>query len=62
MKAPCKDCADRTMLCHGICPKYAAYVAENNRAKAARASDPHRLVYDYQFAQANKIRAATVRR
>lgn len=62
MKAPCRDCADRNAFCHGSCQKYADYVAEYNRVKAAKYSDPNRIIYDYKYAQTCKIRAATVRR
>lgn len=30
MKAPCKDCPDREVGCHGKCEKYARYKAERN--------------------------------
>ena len=62
MKVPCKNCPDRTPLCHGICPQYKAYVAENNRVRKARASDPYRLATGYEIMQIHKFFAATARR
>lgn len=35
MKAPCKDCPDRQVGCHGSCEKYAAFQADNMRRAAA---------------------------
>ena len=31
MKCPCKDCADRKLLCHGSCEKYKAWKEESER-------------------------------
>lgn len=28
IKAPCKDCAERSIECHGTCRKYKAFKAE----------------------------------
>lgn len=62
MKVPCRDCADRTAFCHGGCQKYADYVTEYNRTKAARKSDPYRLVTGYEIARMQKFRTVTARR
>ena len=32
--APCKDCADRTVGCHGKCEKYLAYRSELDAVRA----------------------------
>lgn len=31
--APCKNCSDRTIGCHGICKDYAEWCAEQKRIK-----------------------------
>lgn len=31
MKAPCKDCPDREVGCHGKCDKYAQFKEERNK-------------------------------
>lgn len=31
MKAPCKDCPDREVGCHGKCESYAQFKAERNK-------------------------------
>lgn len=36
INAPCKDCQERKMGCHGSCERYAAYKAENDKLRAAR--------------------------
>ena len=60
MKAPCKDCTDRSISCHGICPKYRVYIEENDRVKAARASDPSRLICDYNYDLTARLRAMSL--
>ena len=30
---PCKNCADRSVGCHGICKTYNDYVVKNEKAK-----------------------------
>ena len=34
MKAPCKDCAEREVGCHGKCDRYQAYRAEIDARKS----------------------------
>lgn len=44
MKAPCKDCPDRTEngACHASCGAYLAFRAERDKENAARlADDPY---------------------
>lgn len=31
---PCKNCADRSIRCHGVCKDYNDFVIENNKEKA----------------------------
>lgn len=49
MTAPCKDCADRYVGCHGSCPRYAEYAAERQG------------VYQERIRQAAALEAAVVR-
>lgn len=35
-KAPCKDCMDRCIGCHGKCGKYAKFQEDNLREKQLR--------------------------
>jgi hypothetical protein len=32
-KAPCQDCSDRTVGCHGTCEKYAKYRKDRNKLR-----------------------------
>ena len=32
--APCMDCYDRNIVCHGICERYKAYTEANEELKA----------------------------
>lgn len=34
--APCKDCPDREIGCHGKCKKYTLFTEENEREKQRR--------------------------
>lgn len=36
MKAPCKGCERRKLLCHSVCEEYKAFVAENEEIKKKR--------------------------
>lgn len=36
MTSPCRGCGDRDIGCHGSCPKYKAYTAENRDRKHRR--------------------------
>ena len=34
VKCPCKNCTDRTLTCHGVCEKYAAFRKEKEAENA----------------------------
>lgn len=36
MNCPCKGCHDRTITCHGVCGRFAAWKAEQAEAQARR--------------------------
>ena len=41
INAPCKNCADRSVGCHGACKDYIEYVAEHkNEVKMNRITKP----------------------
>lgn len=42
MIAPCKDCPDRHIGCHGKCEKYQEYDAEQKKIREARFNDKSR--------------------
>ena len=33
VQAPCKDCTERTVGCHGTCEKYAKYIKDRNKLR-----------------------------
>lgn len=39
IKAPCKDCLDRTLSCHSSCQKYSDYREKLTAAKQAKRRD-----------------------
>ena len=39
MKAPCKNCARRTVECHAECREYREYQKENEKVKKNRKKD-----------------------
>lgn len=39
MKAPCKDCQDRAVGCHGQCARYAEFEAERDKIRRKKADD-----------------------
>lgn len=39
MNAPCKDCPERALHCHGACERYAAYKQARNEANARRMAE-----------------------
>lgn len=55
MTSPCRGCGDRDIGCHGNCPKYKAYTAENWKQKRRRYLE---LLPDYYAGcQASKYNA-----
>lgn len=36
MKAPCKGCEQRKLLCHSVCEEYKAFQAETEEARKKR--------------------------
>lgn len=43
--APCKDCQEHAVGCHGTCPKYAAFRYNNRLIRAARRRETLESVY-----------------
>lgn len=39
LKAPCKDCPDRHMLCHDTCEKYQAFKKDREKISEIRRKD-----------------------
>ena len=56
-KAPCQNCPDRHVKCHGSCEKYQAYKQEMDDAKAIQSDYKrgHKLPKDVWDAQIHKI-------
>ena len=47
MKAPCKDCPDRTLSCHSSCAAYLLY--QEDRVKSRQAKQSDRSYKDYSW-------------
>jgi len=55
MMAPCRNCSDRDIGCHGSCSKYKAFAAENKKRRDKRFLE---LLPDYYAGcQASKANA-----
>ena len=52
VKAPCKDCPDRHLACHGSCEKYRVFKEQVTEAK-------HRSFVEYQL---NRMRYVAVKK
>lgn len=47
MKNPCTpDCPDRSQSCHGVCDKYAAFVAYREKIRAEQQRDIEPRAYE----------------
>ena len=61
MEAPCKDCAERTMGCHGTCARYAeyreAFDAQKKEIKKHRDDYVYFCKLSAQFMKRRAIRA-----
>lgn len=47
MKVPCKDCVERTMICHSHCPKYAEFKVANEQRRQAERSATFNIYWLY---------------
>ena len=47
MMPPCKDCAERSMYCHGNCEKYSIYAAAMEEARKKRNLDSEAFTAAY---------------
>lgn len=58
LKAPCKDCADRHIGCHGECEKYIKYKQEHAEMQTfiRRLDEERQAVYDYKEAKVRRLR------
>jgi hypothetical protein len=59
-KAPCKNCADRNVGCHGICKDYMEWCADQKRIKEWEKETMPPVINRYNFIGSgfpNKIRS-----
>ena len=58
MKAPCRDCRERTPECHGVCERYQAYADENRKLREKRYVERQVEVYEVDRKIENRVRKA----
>lgn len=47
--APCKDCPDRKLVCHGYCEKYKAFHEHNRGEHVLKAREQEKELCDYSY-------------